>query len=125
MLQNVIKDFYKENKIYELNDIEHLKTSKWPTMSELIKYMSKYKTNHLNNPMAKKAILDELVENLTFSFENDGRYQDLFNGHSNIKLDNDFVVFNTQNLINGADNTGAKLGTMCLLNFVSEIVFNN
>lgn len=125
LLQNVIKDFYKENKIYELNDIEHLKASKWPTMSELIKYMSKYKTNHLNNPMAKKAILDELVENLTFSFENDGRYQNLFNGHSNIKLDNDFVVFNTQNLINGADNTGAKLGTMCLLNFVSEIVFNN
>ena len=32
---------------------------------------------------------------------------------------------NTQNLINGADNIGAKLGTMCLLNFVSEIVFNN
>lgn len=125
LLQNVIKDFYKDNKIYKLNDIEHLEASKWPTMSDLINYLSKYKTDHLKNSIAKKAILDELGENLTFLFENNGRYQELFNGHSNIGLDNDFVVFNTQNLINGADNIGAKLGTMCLLNFVSEIVFNN
>lgn len=125
LLQNVIKDFYKDNKIYKLNDIDRLEASKWPTMSELINYMSKYKTDHLKNAMSKKAILDELGESLTFLFENNGRYQELFNGHSNISLDNDFVVFNTQNLINGADNIGAKLGTMCLLNFVSEIVFNN
>ena len=125
LLQNVIKDFYKNNKIYKLSDIEHLEASKWPTMSDLIKYMSKYKTDHLKNSIAKKAILDELGESLTFLFENNGRYQELFNGHSNISFDNDFVVFNTQNLINGADNIGAKLGTMCLLNFVSEIVFNN
>ena len=125
LLQNVVKDFYKDNKIYKLNDIECLEASKWPTMSDLINYMSKYKTDHLNNSIVKKAILDDLNENLTFLFENNGRYQELFNGHSNISLDNDFVVFNTQNLINGADNIGAKLGTMCLLNFVSEIVFNN
>ncbi len=87
--------------------------------------MSNYKTLHLNNPEAKRAILVELCESFSFLFENNGRYQNLFNGHTNIKLDNDFVVFNTQNLINGADNIGAKLGTMCLLNFVSEIVFNN
>jgi len=87
--------------------------------------MSKYKTDHLKNSIVKKSILDDLGENLTFLFENNGRYQELFNGHTNISLDNDFVVFNTQNLINGADNIGAKLGTMCLLNFVSEIVFNN
>ena len=125
LLQNVIKDFYKDNKIYKFNDIECLEASKWPTMSELINYMSKYKTDHLKNSIVKKSILDDLGENLTFLFENNGRYQELFNGHSNISLDNDFVVFNTQNLINGADNIGAKLGTMCLLNFVSEIVFNN
>ena len=125
LLQNVIKDFYKDNKIYKLNDIECLEASKWPTMTDLINYMSKYKTDHLKNSIVKKAILDDLGENLTFLFENNGRYQELFNGHSNISLDNDFVVFNTQNLINGADNIGAKLGTMCLLNFVSEIVFNN
>ena len=125
LLQNVIKDFYKDNKIYKLNDIECLEASKWPTMSDLINYISKYKTDHLNNSIIKKAILDDLGENLTFLFENNGRYQELFNGYTNISLDNDFVVFNTQNLINGADNIGAKLGTMCLLNFVSEIVFNN
>ena len=125
LLQNVIKDFYKDNKIYKLNDIDHLETSKWPTMSDLINYMSKYKTDHLKNSIVKKSILDDLGENLTFLFENNGRYQELFNGYTNISLDNDFVVFNTQNLINGADNIGAKLGTMCLLNFVSEIVFNN
>lgn len=125
LLQNVIKDFYKDNKIYKLNDIECLEVSKWPTMTDLINYMFKYKTNHLKNSIVKKAILDELGESLSFLFENNGRYQELFNGHTNISLDNDFVVFNTQNLINGADNIGAKLGTMCLLNFVSEIVFNN
>lgn len=125
LLQNVIKDFYKDNKIYKLNDIECLEASKWPTMSDLINYISKYKTDHLKNSIVKKAILDDLGENLTFLFENNGRYQELFNGYTNISLDNDFVVFNTQNLINGADNIGAKLGTMCLLNFVSEIVFNN
>lgn len=125
LLQNVIKDFYKDNKIYKLNDIDRLEASKWPTMSDLINYMSKYKTDHLKNSIAKKAILDDLGESLTFLFENNGRYQELFNGYTNISLDNDFVVFNTQNLINGADNIGAKLGTMCLLNFVSEIVFNN
>ena len=125
LLQNIIKDFYKDNKIYKLNDIDRLEASKWPTMSDLINYMSKYKTDHLKNSIVKKAILDELGESLSFLFENNGRYQELFNGYTNISLDNDFVVFNTQNLINGADNIGAKLGTMCLLNFVSEIVFNN
>lgn len=125
LLQNVIKEFYEDRGIYKLASIEQLKAVEWPTISELIKYMSNYKTLHLNNPEAKRAILVELCESFSFLFENNGRYQNLFNGHTNIKLDNDFVVFNTQNLINGADNIGAKLGTMCLLNFVSEIVFNN
>ncbi|WP_228846872.1 hypothetical protein [Metamycoplasma hominis] len=54
MLQNVIKEFYEDRGIYKLASIEQLKAVEWPTISELIKYMSNYKTLHLNNLEAKE-----------------------------------------------------------------------
>lgn len=124
LLQQVLKDFYKDKGFYKLN-LKKQKDKDWPIMSDLISYIKNYKTSKLNNAKAKDIVLKNIYDILHSLFEDFGRFESLFNGHTNVVLSNDFVVFNTQNLVNGGDDMAAKLGTMCLLNFVNEIVFNN
>lgn len=125
LLQSIIKDFYEYKGLYKAKDIKEISNKEWPIMSDLIKFIKSYKTTKLNNSEIKEIAKKDILDNLTSLFEDNGRYEKMFNGHTNIELNNDFVVFNTQNLISGADDIAAKLGTMCLLNFVNEIVFGN
>lgn len=125
LFQNILKDFYKAKEAFKLNDLNDWTNNKWPTISNLISFMKKYDANRFNDFKRKKVILDDLIEKLSFLFEDNGKFQSLFNGHTNIELKNDFIVFNTSNLVTNKDTRAAKLGTLCLLNFINEIVYAN
>ncbi|WP_027333080.1 Mbov_0397 family ICE element conjugal transfer ATPase [Mycoplasmopsis gallinarum] len=125
LLQQIIKELYESFGIYRLNKLDDIENDKWPLISDLIEFIKKYDVSQYSNGDEKQSFLNEIKEVLSFLFTNNGKYEELFNRPTNINLKNDFVVFNTQNLVNGADDLASKLASMCLLNFVNEIVFNN
>ncbi|WAM00887.1 hypothetical protein NWE60_05690 [Mycoplasmopsis felis] len=75
--------------------------------------------------MKKKKYVNSLIDKFSNSFENYGRYQDLFNGYTTIELKNDFIVFKMNNLTNTNDDVAGRLGLMFVLSFCNEIIYQN
>ncbi|TQC54092.1 DUF87 domain-containing protein [Mycoplasmopsis mucosicanis] len=125
LFQYVLKNFYRARGVLRLKNVNEWDNQSWPLISDLIAYMKSYDVSSLNAPRIKSIALKRLVEQLEFLFTDNGKYEKLFNGYTNIKLNNDFVVFNTSNLDSKSSTTSAKVGTLCLLNFINEIVYAN
>lgn len=124
-LQKLLKDFYEENGIYNLKNIKEIKDEEWKTISDFITYMKKYNCKALYDVKRKEELLNRFVELFMFNFEDNGRYQNLFNGITNLKLENDLIVFNMKNLVDTSDTISARLGILIVLNICNEIIYDN
>ncbi|MBZ4226986.1 Mbov_0397 family ICE element conjugal transfer ATPase [Mycoplasma tauri] len=126
ILENQIINLYEKWGIYELDSFDQLEANKWPTISDLITSMRDFKipSDHHNKEERKREILD-YAEQLSFKFEDKGSLKALYNGHTNILIDNDVVVFKNDNLTDTNGSILSQLGIMILLSLINEYIFKN
>lgn len=128
----IVRDFYTNEGVYKMKSLAEKKDEEWKTISDFIIFMKEYKSKLIAKDEANKnddektriEYLKNIIEDFEINFEENGKYQQLYNGITTIKIQNDLVVFNTANLsINDAN--ASKIAIMIILNFVNEIIFNN
>ncbi|MCU4706433.1 Mbov_0397 family ICE element conjugal transfer ATPase [Mycoplasma sp. CSL7503-lung] len=125
ILQNLLKDFYVKKGIYQLNSLTDLSDNDWYTISDFIKFLESYNVDKMFDKDQKQKIINRFIEQFKFYFEDNGKYQEIFNGKTNLILDNDLIVFNMINLTSTNDTISAKLGILIVLNICNEIIYNN
>ncbi len=83
-----------ESWLGDYADIVNMKSTEYPILSDLIKFISKTKIIKENND-----VQENLLSLLKSEFENYGQYTNLYNGHSTlVKSDNPFIVFDINTL---------------------------
>ncbi|WP_029513775.1 Mbov_0397 family ICE element conjugal transfer ATPase [Mycoplasmopsis primatum] len=123
-IMRCVIDLYRDLGFYKLKNADDLKKKKFPIMSDLIKKIKKYKFVDDFERARKENMVAMVAETLEYLFEHNGKYEALYNGETNINLDNDFIIFNTQKLAND-DSNSSKVGLYILLSFIQNKVFNN
>lgn len=119
-----VKELYEEKGIYEIKEIDKLKEVEFPIVSDLIQKLKNYQYVDDFEKARKQLLVVGLCETMEYLFEHNGKYQALYNGKTNINLDNDFIIFNTQKLSND-DTNSSKVGLFILLSFLQNKVFSN
>ncbi|ASP28801.1 hypothetical protein SCORR_v1c10290 (plasmid) [Spiroplasma corruscae] len=95
-------------------NIEDIPAKKWPIISDLIRQLEIIDKSNLITVQIKE--LQNMLLVLKTDFENNGMYQNLFNGWSNINIkDNDFIVFNVKQLIDKKSDIGLLNASMLLV----------
>ena len=126
ILQLEIIKLYQSWGIYKLKEVKELKNYEWPTMDDLIKQMKKFvapKDHHDKEGYTKKVL--DMAELLEGKFGRYGTLGALYNGHTNINIENDLVVFKTSNLIDTEGSVNARIGIMVLISLVNGFIFDN
>ncbi|MHA3838790.1 Mbov_0397 family ICE element conjugal transfer ATPase [Mycoplasma sp. VS1572C] len=124
LLLKIIKDLYEKLGVYKLKSVEDLASFKYPIMSDLIAFAKEYQLPLGENISSKKLILADIIETLEFLFENNGKYQYIYNGKTNMNLDSDFIVFNISKLDIGDDEISA-VSVFVLISYLQTKIFNN
>ncbi|VEU77898.1 Mbov_0397 family ICE element conjugal transfer ATPase [Mycoplasmopsis columbinasalis] len=123
IISQCVKELYEEQGVYALK-IDEFANFKFPILSDLI---AKLKTltfpegiDQRRKELKKLAIIDTFE----YLFTKNGKFAKMYNGQTNIDLNNDFIVFNTQYLV-GSGNIDAALGLYTLLSFIQNKIYSN
>ena len=122
-LETYIKQLYETKGIYQLKKLSEWTNKDWPTMSDLIKFMKKTKISKEDEYI--KVFVVETIKFLEHKFENNGPFSLLYNGHTNISINNDLVVFKNDNLTDTSGSVAARLGIMCIISLINEFTYAN
>ncbi|AJM71561.1 Mbov_0397 family ICE element conjugal transfer ATPase [Mycoplasma yeatsii] len=123
LVMNFVKDLYTNLGLYTIKTIKQLKLFKYPIISDLIRLIENYEFISDFDKRRKQIKLANIVDRLKFDFEYNGRYEMLYNGQTNLDLNNDFIIFNTQ--YSSDENSDEKIGLYVLLSFIQNKIFNN
>ncbi|WLP85208.1 Mbov_0397 family ICE element conjugal transfer ATPase [Mycoplasma seminis] len=124
MLLKLVKALYAKLDVYEIKSIEELAHFAFPNMSDLIAFAKEYKLPQGENIASKQLMLADIIETLEFLFENNGKYQYIYNGTTNMNLDSDFIVFNISKLDISDDEISA-VSVFVLISYLQTKIFNN
>ena len=124
MLLNIVESLYNKKGIdrnTSIEALEKLKAEDYPIFSDLYNYLPEYKNNLKSNE--KKKIIDQL-EILLSRFLT-GTDSFLFNGYTNINLNNDLIGFNLQELLYSGNQRLINTQTLNLLTYLNNTIVAN
>jgi len=124
MLLSIVEKLYNTKGIYKntsINTLQSLKPEEYPILSDLYNYLPKYK-NTLNSK--EKIKLVEQLDILLSRFLT-GTDSYLFDGYTNINLDNDLIAFNLQELLYSENRRLINTQTLNLLTYLNNNIVAN
>nr|WP_238543491.1 ATP-binding protein [Metamycoplasma alkalescens] len=126
-LSIVLKKLYSSYGFYDKTfNLNKKKPSDFPIFTDLINYLESFK---FDNDIEKEFFAKDIKElwiNFKNDFTNQGQYQALYNGYTNINLSNDdFVVIDTYNLIQDATSPSAQAAMYLIMNYIQNKITNN
>lgn len=98
MLLSIVEKLYNKKGIFKntsINTLQSLKAEDYPIFSELYDFLPEYSRDLKSNE--KKKIIEQLDILLSRFLTGTDSY--LFNGYTNINLNNDLIAFNLQELL--------------------------
>ena len=115
-LNNLVADLYQTFAIDESTDISQIDSAEFPTFDDLGKYIkSRLETN----------VKLEKVYTYISKFLSGGRYSNIWNGHTNLSANEQFISFNFQTLF-ASKNTIIANGQMLLITkWLENEIINN
>ncbi|QGZ97973.1 DUF87 domain-containing protein [Mycoplasma sp. NEAQ87857] len=131
LLNVALQNLYKKWKFYDDKlDFRKLSNQDYPIISDLIQELKSITFSNKEEKLRKYQDQLDLIELLEYFFENQGKYQTFYNNHTNINLDNDLIVFNTQKIQNKQfgklkGDATSQLAIFVILNFIQNLVINN
>ena len=124
MLLAVIESLYNKKGIYKntpISRLQQFKPTDYPTFSELYKFLPVYR-NYINS-QEKVKILDQLDILLSRFLTGTDAY--LFNGYTNIDLNNDLIAFNLQELLYSGNQRLINTQILNLLTYLNNSIVAN
>ncbi|WP_438340717.1 Mbov_0397 family ICE element conjugal transfer ATPase [Mycoplasma sp. 125] len=126
VLTIVLSAFYKQRGFYETqNDLSKLKNSDYPTMTEFCEFIEGFKFANILEESLLRDKLNELKLLILYDFMNNGLYESLYNGHTNINLNNDLNILDTYNLDVKNQTSSTQAALYLILSFVQNRITNN
>lgn len=124
MLLAILEDLYNKKGIYKntsINTLQQLKPEDYPIFSDLYDYLPEYKKKL--DSIEKEKLVDQL--DVLLSRFLTGTDSFLFNGHTNIDLNNDLIAFNLQELLYSGNQRLINTQTLNLLTYLNNSIVAN
>lgn len=124
MLLAILEDLYNRKGIYKntsINTLQQLKPEDYPIFSDLYDYLPEYKKKL--DSIEKEKLVDQL--DVLLSRFLTGTDSFLFNGHTNIDLNNDLIAFNLQELLYSGNQRLINTQTLNLLTYLNNSIVAN
>ena len=122
ILNECVKELYGKFGITEKTDIAALKPTDFPILQDLFDYVSKqydkakdeYQRNNL-----------KIIRTYLNKFAEGGRNSKLWNGHSTITSEENFIVFNFQSLLANKNNDIANAQMLLVMRWLDNEIIKN
>lgn len=101
LIEIALYETYKRKGLTEYSDPRNLRNDENPTLTDLGKVLKEFEADEPDGSI-KKVLYSEILIFLNSALVGADRF--LFNGHTNIDLNNKFTVFNVHSLLNAPDN---------------------
>ena len=101
LIEIALYETYKRKGLTEYSDPRNLRNDENPTLTDLGNVLKEFEEAELDGSI-KKVLYGEILIFLNSALVGADRF--LFNGHTNIDLNNKFTVFNVHSLLNAPDN---------------------
>lgn len=124
MLLAIVEKLYNKKGIYKntsINTLESFKPIDYPIFSDLYKFLPEYSKDLKSNE--KKKIVEQLDILLSRFLTGTDSY--LFDGYTNINLDNDLIAFNLQELLYSENQRLINTQTLNLLTYLNNSIVAN
>jgi DNA helicase HerA-like ATPase len=124
MLLAVVEKLYNKKGIYKntsINTLQSLKPEDYPTFSDLYNFLPEYSKELKSNE--KKKLIEQLDILLSRFLTGTDSY--LFDGYTNINLDNDLIAFNLQELLYSENQRLINTQTLNLLTYLNNSIVAN
>ena len=124
ILISIVEKLYNKKGIYKntsINTLQSMKPEEYPTFSELYRFLPEY-SNEVNSK-EKKKIIEQLDILLSRFLTGTDSY--LFDGYTNINLDNDLIAFNLQELLYSENQRLINTQTLNLLTYLNNSIVAN
>ena len=124
MLLAVVEKLYNKKGIYKntsINTLRNLQPEDYPIFSELYNFLPEYKKT------VKSKEEEKLIEQLDILLSRflTGTDSFLFDGYTNINLDNDLIAFNLQELLYSGNQRLINTQTLNLLTYLNNSIVAN
>ena len=128
LLMNYISSLYFQFGIKDETGISELPPEKFPTFSDLMKVVLDRQKTLLENQKPEDQYelinISPLIMALR-KFTDGGIYSSLWNGHTTLKLNNDFTVFNFQSLFASGNNTVVNAQMLLVVKYLNQEIIKN
>lgn len=124
MLINITEKLYNKKGIFKntsINTLESFKPEDYPTLSELYNYLSEYSKEIKSDE--KKNLIEQLDILLSRFLSGTDSY--LFDGYTNINLNNDLIAFNIQELLYSKNSRLINTQILNLLTYLNNNIVSN
>ena len=124
VLLSIVEKLYNKKGIYKntsINTLQSLKPEDYPIFTDLYNFLPEYSKNQTSKE--KKKIIEQL-EILLSRFLT-GTDSFLFDGYTNINLDNDLIAFNLQELLYSENQRLINTQTLNLLTYLNNSIVAN
>ena len=124
MLLAIVEELYNTKGIYKntsINTLQSLNSEDYPIFSDLYNYLPKYKEKLTSKEKIK--IVEQLDILLSRFLTGTDSY--LFDGYTNINLDNDLIAFNLQELMYSENQRLINTQTLNLLTYLNNNIVAN
>lgn len=124
VLLNIVEKLYNKKGIYKntsINTMQSLKPEDYPIFTDLYNYLDEYSKSITSKE--KKKIVEQLEILLSRFLTGTDSY--LFDGYTNINLDNDLIAFNLQELLYSENQRLINTQTLNLLTYLNNSIVAN
>ena len=124
MLLAVVEKLYNKKGIYKntsINTLQSLKPEDYPIFTDLYNFLPEYSKGLTSNE--KKKLIEQLDILLSRFLTGTDSY--LFDGYTNINLDNDLIAFNLQELLYSENQRLINTQTLNLLTYLNNSIVAN
>ncbi|MBQ7790412.1 MAG: DUF87 domain-containing protein [Bacilli bacterium] len=124
MLLAIVESLYNKKGIFKntsINTLRNMKPEDYPIFSELYDYLPEYKKSVKSKEEQK--IIEQL--DILLSRFLTGTDSFLFDGHTNINLENDLIAFNLQELLYSGNQRLINTQTLNLLTYLNNSIVAN
>jgi conjugal transfer ATP-binding protein TraC len=124
MLLAIVEKLYNKKGIFKntsINTLQNMKPEEYPIFSELYNFLPEYKESVKSKEEAK--IIEQLDILLSRFLTGTDSY--LFDGYTNINLDNNLIAFNLQELLYSGNQRLINTQTLNLLTYLNNSIVAN
>ena len=124
MLMNMVEALYNKkgiNKNTTIEELEKLKNTDYPTLSDLYKFIPEFKENEKSG--VKRKVIEQLEILLSRFLTGTDAY--LFDGYTTIDFSNDLIAFNLRELLYADNDRLVETQVINLLTYLSNAIVSN